>query len=209
MILFERGYREGIISSRRLLSVSRATLIWIFKSAVLGARTFTDSYGLILSPNRSNYVEVSYTRAPERVKLLKDQPGDAHVSYLEVARLSTHAAREEVLAQDPHPYPSEGPLAVSLPPDEHLMVVDFAYFMGQLTPWEWEEQYFAPWRVAAHCHWNNRMTELAGDYLARLFQVPSRADVPKVGITCFEVCFPWRLSNTFALSVHCHPRTPR
>lgn len=123
---------------------------------------------------------MSYTRAPERVKLIKNEPNDPHVSFLEVARLSTPSARREAIKNE-DPFVSEGLLAVKLPPDEHLMVIDFSYYMGMIQSWEWNLEYFEPWRVASHAHWAPKMRSLAERYLMRHFGVDTVGAIPKVG----------------------------
>ena len=60
------------------------------------------------------------------------------------------------------------------------MVIDFAYFMGELQPWEWVEEYFAPWRVAMHCRWTKKILDLVNGYLIRVFDVERAEDIPKV-----------------------------
>lgn len=125
------------------------------------------------------HTEVSYTRAPERAKLMKEYENDSHVSFLEVARLSTPSARREVIAVE-QPFVSEGPLHVRIPPDEHLMVLDFGYYMGMIKSWEWQEEYFEPWRVASHAHWTPRMRDMTDGYLMRHFGVNEPSEIPKV-----------------------------
>jgi hypothetical protein len=79
------------------------------------------------------------------------------------------------------PFVSEGPAAVRLQPDHHLLCFDFVYFAGILEPWEWAQPYFLPWtKAGTHVHWAPRMTALAQEYLVRLFNVPSKDDIPKV-----------------------------
>lgn len=85
------------------------------------------------------------------------------------------------------PYVSEGPNAVRLPPDEHLMCFDFLYYGGLIHAYEWEEEYFLPWsRVGTHTHFAPRMTALVEEYLMRLFGVETRRDIPPVSplFTC-------------------------
>jgi hypothetical protein len=111
--------------------------------------------------------------------MIKGDPNDPHVTFLEVARHSTHSAREEVVRYE-QPYTSEGPLSITLPPDEHVMVIDVAYFMSELQPWEWVEEYFAPWRVAMHCRWTKKILDLVNRYLMRVLDVERAEDIAKV-----------------------------
>jgi len=123
-------------------------------------------------------IEVSYTQAPERVKLMKNDANDAHISFIEVARLSMPGPRLEAIKGEKR-FVSEGPLQVKLPPDQHLMVIDFAYYMGMVHSWEWGLEYFEPWRVASHAHWTPKMRSLAESYLMRHFSVERAEDIPK------------------------------
>lgn len=148
---------------------------------------------------------MSYTRAPERVKLLKDQPHDPHVSFLELARLSTSSARREVIQYEA-PFVSEGPLQTRLHPDEHLMVVDFAYYVGMVEPWEWIREYYEPWRVASHAHWTPKIRSLADNYLMRHFGVDTVKAIPKVSI---PHGMKKHLTKENILTVYIDPRPPR
>jgi hypothetical protein len=115
---------------------------------------------------------------------MKNEPEDLHVSFLEVARLSTPSARREAIKNE-EPFVSEGSLKVKLPPDEHLMVIDFSYYMGMVRSWEWNYEYFEPWRIASHAHWAPKMRSLAEKYLMRHFGVDTVKAIPKVGFLHF------------------------
>lgn len=105
---------------------------------------------------------------------------------MEVARLSTNAARRAIIEGGEQPFVSEGPLAVKLPPDEHLMVIDFAFYIGMVQKWEWEQEYSEPWRIASHAHWTPRMQSLGEAYLMRNFGVKRVSDIPRVRFRQFD-----------------------
>ncbi|KAF8311624.1 hypothetical protein DL93DRAFT_2139392 [Clavulina sp. PMI_390] len=123
-------------------------------------------------------LDVSYTNTPESFKLKKDEPRDPHVSFNEVARLAYPRYREELIRTE-HRWRSEGALAHDSPPDEQVLTIDFSYFMGMIRNWEWDKEYFEPWRIASHAHFTPKMTRIANEYLMRHFEVPTVEDIPK------------------------------
>lgn len=60
------------------------------------------------------------------------------------------------------------------------MVIDFAFYIGMVQKWEWELEYFEPWRIASHAHWHPNMSKLAEKYLMKHFDVTSTSAIPKV-----------------------------
>lgn len=152
----------------------------------IGLGDYETSFCSLISTNLIPYKDVSYTNTPDRIKLMKDEDRDAHTSFLEVARLSTASARREAMLTE-ESFKSEGPLAHQLPPDEHLMVIDFSYFMGMIHYWEWEEEYFEPWRIASHAHFTPKLHSLADSYLMRHFNVETPEAIPKVRVRSFHL----------------------
>jgi len=140
---------------------------------------------------------------------MKNEPHDSHVSFTELARLSMPGARLEAVKGEKR-FVSEGTLQVNLPPDQHLMVIDFAYYAGMIRPWEWGLEYFEPWRVASHAHWTPKMRSLAESYLMRHFGVERADDIPKVGFS--RVGIKKLLIDTSAIlliAVYSNPCSPR
>ncbi|KAF9518214.1 hypothetical protein BS47DRAFT_1256054, partial [Hydnum rufescens UP504] len=123
-------------------------------------------------------LEVSYTPVHKSAKLPIDWDY-SHVSLMELARLAYLPGREAALLESPEPFVSEGPNAVRIPPDHHLLCLDFLYYASILQPFEWDAEYFLPWsKIGTHTHFTPRMTSLAQEYLMRLFHVDNKEDIP-------------------------------
>ncbi|KZT08882.1 uncharacterized protein LAESUDRAFT_648242 [Laetiporus sulphureus 93-53] len=125
-------------------------------------------------------LDISYTRAPQWVKLMPGFVHDSHSRFWSLARLAFPESRETNL-KDPvsHPtLPSEHH-GVVLPPDEQLLCYDYLYYVAGDTPFEIEYDYSPVWRfVAKHFRWTQSLEELAGDIMRRTMSVPKGKAVP-------------------------------
>ncbi|KIJ66268.1 hypothetical protein HYDPIDRAFT_174416 [Hydnomerulius pinastri MD-312] len=121
-------------------------------------------------------LDISYTRAPESVKLTPPGVDDRHSSFWSLATLAFPEARSNALSQSPEPSPQ---LQVSLPPDDQLLCYDYLYYVGVERAWEWELDYSPAWRfVGQHMRWNTTLEKLADEYARRAMSVPDDDPTP-------------------------------
>jgi hypothetical protein len=79
-----------------------------------------------IRPDDGTYnVDVSYTKAPDYIKLRPGNPHDKCSTFWSLATLAYPTKRNENLVT-PRPSPQN---KVSLPPDEHLLCYDYLYYV--------------------------------------------------------------------------------
>ncbi|KAI0757700.1 hypothetical protein C8Q80DRAFT_1265570 [Daedaleopsis nitida] len=127
-------------------------------------------------------LDISYTRAPQSVKLMPGFEHDSHSTFWALAKLAFPNGRSAALAQ-PHENPTRPSehRGVLLPPDEHVLCYDFLYYTCALEPLEFESEkdYSPMWReVMSHAHWNRPTVALAQDYLRKLLGLSRGMSIP-------------------------------
>ncbi|KAI0369986.1 hypothetical protein BV20DRAFT_996130 [Pilatotrama ljubarskyi] len=125
-------------------------------------------------------LDISYTRAPQSVKLIPNYEHDSHSTFWSLAKLAFPEGRAQVLANpSAHPIRPSESSKVMLPPDEQLVCYDYLYYVCALEPFEFERDYSPMWReVMVHAHWTAPLEDLAKGYLRRLFRLPENAAIP-------------------------------
>ncbi|KAH9937279.1 uncharacterized protein B0H18DRAFT_1081519 [Fomitopsis serialis] len=114
-------------------------------------------------------LDISYTRAPEWVKLIPNFIHSRTASFWQLARL---AFREEL----------ERPENL-LPPDEHVVCYDYLYYVvaqrACYSDDEFEHDFAPAWRfVGKHMHWVPELQELTYVYVRRALGLAEDAEVP-------------------------------
>ncbi|KAH7886098.1 hypothetical protein F5I97DRAFT_2025845 [Phlebopus sp. FC_14] len=121
-------------------------------------------------------LDISYTRAPDSIKLTPAGIDDKHSSFWSLATLAFPEARSNALSQPPYPSPQH---QVSLPPDDHLLCYDYLYYVGVERAWEWELDYSPAWRfVGQHMRWNTSLQNLADEYVKRALNTSENDSTP-------------------------------
>ncbi|KIK97545.1 hypothetical protein PAXRUDRAFT_824800 [Paxillus rubicundulus Ve08.2h10] len=121
-------------------------------------------------------LDISYTRAPDWVKLSPPAVEDRHGSFWSLATLAFPEQRTNSLLQPPYPSPEH---QVSLPPDDQLLCYDYLYYIGAERPWEWELDYSPAWRfVGQHMRWTSTLENLADTYARRAMGIPDDEPTP-------------------------------
>jgi len=131
-------------------------------------------------PRRSRSIndlnlDISYTKAPEWIKMIPHFEHDQHVTFWSLARLAFPTTREASLVP-PLPSPKH---QVSLPPDEHLLCYDYLYYVSAHQPFEMEYDYSPAWRyVGKYMHWTPALENLANAYVRRALGIQEDAPIP-------------------------------
>ncbi|KAF9225474.1 hypothetical protein BS17DRAFT_879488 [Gyrodon lividus] len=121
-------------------------------------------------------LDISYTRAPDWVKMTPPGVQDRHSSFWSLATLAFPEERLDSIRQAPYPSPQ---LHVSLPPDDQLLCYDYLYYVGAERPWEWELDYSPAWRfVGQHMRWNATLEKIADGYARRAMNIPDNEPTP-------------------------------
>lgn len=121
-------------------------------------------------------LDLSYTRAPDWVKLTPPGIDDKHASLWSLARLAYPEARESAISQPPDPSPQR---QLAIPPDDHLLCYDYLYYTAVTAAWEWNWDYSPVWRfVGQHMHWNATVEKLAEELARRAMNVPNGEPIP-------------------------------
>ncbi|KAF9245804.1 hypothetical protein BU15DRAFT_40619 [Melanogaster broomeanus] len=121
-------------------------------------------------------LDISYTRAPEWVKLTPPEIKDRHGSFWSLATLAFPETRADALLQAPYPSPNH---QVSLPPDDQLLCYDYLYYIGAQRAWEWELDYSPAWRfVGQYMRWNPSIEKLADEHVRRAMYIPDDEPTP-------------------------------
>ncbi|KAJ7103376.1 hypothetical protein B0H15DRAFT_209997 [Mycena belliarum] len=131
-------------------------------------------------PRRSRSIndlnlDISFTRAPDWIKIIPNFEHDQHAFFWALAALSYPTTREANLVT-PLPSPKQN---VSLPPDEHLLCYDYLYYVSAHQPYELEYDYSPVWRfVGKHMHWTPTLERLATDYVRQAIGMTENTPVP-------------------------------
>ncbi|KAJ7361589.1 hypothetical protein DFH08DRAFT_844625 [Mycena albidolilacea] len=131
-------------------------------------------------PRRSRSIndlnlDISYTKAPEWIKMIPNYEHDQHVTFWSLARLAFPTTRKASLVP-PLPSPQHN---ISLPPDQHLLCYDYLYYVSAHQPFEMEYDYSPAWRyVGKYMHWTPELEKLADDYVRRAIGVPEDGPIP-------------------------------
>ncbi|KAK7064106.1 hypothetical protein R3P38DRAFT_2491061 [Favolaschia claudopus] len=120
-------------------------------------------------------LDISYTKAPEWIKMIPNYEHDQHVTFWSLARLAFPTTRKASLVP-----PLESPKHKHfLPPDEQLLCYDYLYYVSAHQPFELEYDYSPAWRyVGKYMHWNPQLEKLADSYVRRAIGVPEDAPIP-------------------------------
>jgi len=120
-------------------------------------------------------LDISYTKAPEWIKISPGFEHDQHVTFWSLARLAFPKTRAASLVP-PLPSPKH---QLSLPPDEHLLCYDYLYYVSAHQPFELEYDYSPAWRyVGKYMHWTPALENLANKYVRRAIGVQEDAPIP-------------------------------
>ncbi|KAJ3482439.1 hypothetical protein NLI96_g6980 [Meripilus lineatus] len=120
-------------------------------------------------------LDLSYTRAPDWMKLIPNYEHDKCSTFWALARLAYPEDRQRALGT---PTTSPQHHAV-LDPDEHMVCYDYLYYACAQQSGEWESEYAPQWReVAKHMRWHPDLERIAGLYVNRVFDLPDDAEVP-------------------------------
>lgn len=108
--------------------------------------------------------DISYTQAPNWVKLIPNFQYDLFASFWSLAVLAFPEGRRDNLVE-----PRESPINhVKLPPDEHLLCYDYLYYVAAQTPNEFNFDFSPAWRfVGQHLHWTPQLDALIDQYVRR------------------------------------------
>ncbi|KAI0778374.1 hypothetical protein BD413DRAFT_508781 [Trametes elegans] len=120
-------------------------------------------------------LDISYTKAPNWIKLIPDYPHDMCSTFWSLARLSFPEERSKNLG-NPLPSPQHN---VTLDPDEHMLCFDYLYYACAQQSSDLEHDYSPTWRyVLRYLHWTPRIEAMAAYYVRQVFDVPADAEVP-------------------------------
>ncbi|KAG2112419.1 hypothetical protein DEU56DRAFT_201839 [Suillus clintonianus] len=121
-------------------------------------------------------LDISWTKAPDWVKLTAPNKVDNHASFWSLAALGFPEARSNSLGSKNYPSPQH---QVSLPPDDHVLCFDFLYYISAHHTWEWELDYSPAWRfVGQHMRWNATIERIADEHARRAMNVPKDKPTP-------------------------------
>ncbi|KAF9041764.1 hypothetical protein BDZ89DRAFT_1060126, partial [Hymenopellis radicata] len=119
-------------------------------------------------------LDISYTLAPNWIKLWANVDSDPHATFWSLARLGYSETRDVNLRP-----PRFSPYNVSLPPDEQLLCYDYLYYVCAQQPYEFTWEYSPAWRfVAQHMHFTRRLERLANFYINRAIGIPDIEPTP-------------------------------
>ncbi|KAK6985031.1 hypothetical protein R3P38DRAFT_3231072 [Favolaschia claudopus] len=121
------------------------------------------------------HLDISWTTPPSWIKLVKEDPNEPHAKFTSLMALSFPDMRKKNL-RTPTPSPR---LKLSLPPDEQLMCLDHMYWVANVVPHEYMEEFSTGWRlVGKHLHWNPRVEALAREYTRQTLGLLENEAIP-------------------------------
>ncbi|KAK6977694.1 hypothetical protein R3P38DRAFT_2666128 [Favolaschia claudopus] len=124
--------------------------------------------------------DISWTTPPSWIKLVKEDPNEPHAKFTSLMALSFPDMRKKNL-RTPTPSPR---LKLSLPPDEQLMCLDHMYWVANVVPHEYMEEFSTGWRlVGKHLHWNPRVEALAREYTRQSLGLLENEAIPPISLT--------------------------
>ncbi|KAI0652041.1 hypothetical protein C8Q79DRAFT_899165 [Trametes meyenii] len=120
-------------------------------------------------------LDISYTKAPNWVKLIPDYPHDMCSTFWSLARLSFPEERARNIGN-----PLASPVHnATLDPDDHMLCFDYLYYACAQQSTDFEHDYAPTWRyVMSHLHWTERIETIASLYVRQVFNVPVEAEMP-------------------------------
>lgn len=156
------------------------------------------SSSLIIGCSSASTKDVSYTRAPDWVKLIPGEINDKHTTFWALAALAFKQTGDEA-REGRTPRPSEHHRA-ELPPDDHLMCFDYLYYVcaqrvskplhltgatavliNILQPFEYGLDFSPAWRFAAqYMRWTDRLDQIADLYVRRTLGTAEGQATPHV-----------------------------
>jgi len=120
-------------------------------------------------------LDISYTKAPDWIKMTPGYEHDQHVTFWSLATLAFPTTRAANLVP-PLPSPKHN---LSLPPDEHLLCYDYLYYVSAHQPFEMEYDYSPAWRyVGQYMHWTPALEKLANDYVRQAVGTHENGPIP-------------------------------
>ncbi|KAH9898206.1 hypothetical protein C8Q73DRAFT_684005 [Cubamyces lactineus] len=120
-------------------------------------------------------LDISYTKAPNWVKLIPDYPHDMCSSFWSLARLSFPEERAKNIG-NPLPSPLNN---ATLDPDEHMLCFDYLYYACAQQSTDLDHDYSPTWRyVMRYFRWTQRIETIAAHYVRQAFGLPEDAEVP-------------------------------
>ncbi|KAF7307185.1 hypothetical protein MIND_00512100 [Mycena indigotica] len=119
-------------------------------------------------------LDVSYTKAPDWIKLKPGNENDRVSTFWALAALAFPATRQASLVP---PWPSKK--NVTLPPDQHLLCFDCLYYLSVRESDELELDYSPAWRfVGQHMRWTPYIERMATKYLRKAFKIAEHDEIP-------------------------------
>jgi len=121
-------------------------------------------------------LDISYTRAPDWIKLYPGEVNDKHTTFWSLAAIGfPHIGDQEL--RPPRPSPQHN---LALRPDDHLLCYDYLYYVCALRPFEYQYDYAPAWRYAAqYMRWTDRLEQIADLYLRRMLNVADGEPTPR------------------------------
>ncbi|KAJ7070566.1 hypothetical protein C8F01DRAFT_1106888 [Mycena amicta] len=115
------------------------------------------------------HLDISYTPAPNHVRMFPNQPGDYHVSFSALMTLAWPSPRAKALK--------------SVKPrhsiHEQLLCFDFLYYAAAHNAFEIGLQYSPAWNtVGRYMYWNPKLENLVDDFLRVMFGLARGARIP-------------------------------
>ncbi|KAH9944221.1 uncharacterized protein BXZ73DRAFT_87164 [Epithele typhae] len=120
-------------------------------------------------------LDISYTTAPEWIKLIPESEHDKGSTFWSLARLSFPEERARNIGKAvPSPLHN-----TTVDPDDHLLCFDYLYYVCAQQSSEWELDYAPMWRnVLRHLHWTERIETITQVYLRNIFALPDDTTIP-------------------------------
>ncbi|KAH6918153.1 hypothetical protein BKA70DRAFT_1089311 [Coprinopsis sp. MPI-PUGE-AT-0042] len=120
-------------------------------------------------------LDLSYTKAPDHIRLFPDASNEPFLKFWGVASLAFPEAKSLYAGE-----PLESPhLGLKLPIDDQLMCYDYLYYASALVPMEYDHDFSPAWReVGQHLHWTPRLNDIADQYVRRTLGVADGEKTP-------------------------------
>ncbi|KAI0964013.1 hypothetical protein AcW1_000933 [Taiwanofungus camphoratus] len=120
-------------------------------------------------------LDISYTRAPDWVKMIPDYEHDSFSTFWTLARLAFPEERTKNLGE---PFPSPEHQA-RLEPDDQVLCYDYLYYVCAQQSFEFEYDYAPAWRyVARHFRWTQQIEDIVALYVRHALSLPRTAELP-------------------------------
>ncbi|KAI0346571.1 hypothetical protein BDW22DRAFT_772681 [Trametopsis cervina] len=120
-------------------------------------------------------LDISYTKAPEWIKMIPGYEHDKGASFWSLARLAFPEDRNQNLGNI-HSSPLHH---TRLDPDEHLLCYDYLYYVGAQVTSEYDFTYSPAWRsVGTFLHFTKSVEDVTRAYVNRALGLPQSAELP-------------------------------